>query len=1360
MDTIVVLDSNLNVIDILSNNGIKPTSPFFDDTYTQDLSTGAETYEFSTITNMRTSVNLQVGNYVLFKYDGKFKLFQIMQTEDTHKEGEKTLTCYCEMAGLELLTDYAEPFRVEGNVVAFMQTVLQDTNWQLGRYSASLEDNIQVVESKSNEKVYSLIQKNIETFGMEIEFRVEFVSNYVAGFFIDCYAEGERGNKTFKRFEYGENVKGIVRKRDLNDFASASIGEGKGGIDFKEIEWSVASGNPCDKPLGQNFVVDIDANDRYNKLGKYIKDVYKSDTEDPMTLLIETWNHLQEVKEPRFDYDVELGLTNVEYEDLKIGDTNYIVDFMYSPAILLEARVGKLVLSFSDETKNKCTLSNYKELFSYIYTNDEMIDNIINGYFPIGGESIKPGAVGENHVMFDSISAKHIQANSIIAGHIQAGIITGNHIEANTIAGKHIQAGSIEAGSGIIADGAIGSAQISTLDAGKITAGTVDTSMVTVAGPNSNLKIRGNRLQVFKGLGSQQVERVSLGDVNGDGTVYGFRVRGEDGQTILIDENGVKQEGITDGSINNDKISGDANIDGAKLNINSVVRKINEDGTEVISGAKIEVEGSSLNAKLSTITNKQTEHTNSIAQNSSNIKANENSIKLKVDEQIYTQDKTNMTNTLNKNTVAIEVLQKNIVLKVEETDITNAINAEGTVTDSKIVSAKAEMKLEVDKLQLAFTQSGGYNRLKNGLPNPKGTDGWFEAEYNLIGNNLTRYFQIRNNEWSGYEPALEMNIADMISGEWRICQEVDTVVGQCYILTGYIAGHRSKKGIYIRSEAGNEWDITVTKDYANEIAGGGNGSDYSGWEKIEIPFIAGRTNTKVEFIIKGGTNAFLWAKKLMLTEGNTVTPWSPNPNEIYDGITTIDRDGVKVEMIDGEGSQGYATLSYDGIATYDNNGNTKSWFGADDSAYIKELNVDNINNPHVIQCKPRTTNWYVGVTATGDGSGRDTSNKSNSIQSVLEKVRNDSGAYNYKQDVTINCDSGMNLNENIYIGGWIGTGIISINFGAGSTFTGYIRVEECTSPVILNGNKTDWNTNNGCKWYRTDGNNGSVALYVRNSTVLCKSFRIHRGVGLNTYGNSFVSSDCGSRVTLYNNDLVKYWSIGKVTNASELYIDSTRGDVGIISEGANNSTLCARAQLPIFNNGKKVEGAYNSLVNIDGTEGNNSLWMPKNSPTPPPTPSGSWKWVEKTFSFNLSSTVEGSGSATSTWSGKWGQGKYGSYKPHRGHAIPTENIKSWCNVGSNTRNISMTLTMTRLNTSHGQAGAVPKPKLRQKDGSYWDCGVAFARGDTKSITLPAGVVSGLSDGALSELTMWAGTSTTEYSQYNNVTVKVKCEKYY
>lgn len=380
MDTIFVLNTFKLVVDILSNNGSDPSAPFFDDTYKQELSTGAETFEFSTIANNRTSESLKIGNYVLFKYDGKYKLFQIMETEDEHSEGKRIITVYAEMAGMKLLNDYCEPFRIEGNFIRFLEKVLQDTDWQVGNYDEAILDNIQTINVSDYENVYSLIQQNLETYGgVEIEFRAEFAGNRLIGQYIDAYPNGERGNKTYKRFEYGESVKGITRTRNMDDFATAVIGVGKNNTTIKEAEWEYKMGDPTNKPLQQDFVADDKANDMWNNGEKYIKTVYKSESSIPLEILQESWDYLQEINKPKFDYEVELALATNDYKDIRIGDTEYVIDHDYNPPIMLEARVGELEISFTDPNSNKCTLSNYKEIHSSLipYEQEVASRNII-----------------------------------------------------------------------------------------------------------------------------------------------------------------------------------------------------------------------------------------------------------------------------------------------------------------------------------------------------------------------------------------------------------------------------------------------------------------------------------------------------------------------------------------------------------------------------------------------------------------------------------------------------------------------------------------------------------------------------------------------------------------------------------------------------------------------------------------------------------------------------------------------------------------------------------------------------------------------------------------------------------------------
>ena len=800
INSIFILDKSKTVVDVLSNNGDSPQSPFFDDKYVQDLATGAETFEFTTVSNERTSKYTVAGNYVAFKFKNKIKMFQIMETKEEHQEALYK-SCYCEIAGLELINNVIREREIpSANVRQFFEIALADTDWKLGIVDAALvlSSNIKI-ERATN--VYSLIQEHLSTFDMEIEYRFEMTGNRISGMYIDVYKS--RGRDTGFRFEYGENVSGVSKQVDMSELCTAMVGIGKNNIDFKSVEWGADM--PALKPLNQDFIVDVEAHKLWNNNGSYLMGTYTSQTESPHELLTLTWNELQRRKQPKMTYDIQVEMLQGYDDEISIGDTVKVIDNDYIPALHLTARIGRLELSFTDYRQNKCILTNFKEVKSGILSLDT-IQAIIDGKFPIGSEQIQDGAITEGKIdtqylhtiktdviiaakaeveeliadkadikdlnainasienlkakdaeienavidnlkattaEIESLKAKDAKIENLVAekANIQdlnainasisnleaikadivdleatnatinnlkadvaeidtllAGNITADNIQSGSITSNELASGTITAGSGVIADGAIGSAQISSLDAAKINAGTIDTSRVTVAGPNSNLKLSGNRLQVFNGVGSNQVERVSLGDVKGDGSQYGLLVRGADGKTVIMDENGVTNAGITDGAITNDKINPDANIDGAKININSVITRINEDGSESIQGAKIDIEGTSLSTKLSNITTTQTAQGNKISEHSSKIAANESAINLKVDSQTYQSDKEGIETQLNKNTADIALNKEQIALKVEQTDIDKAKSEVEGKIDTKVNAAKAEIKVTTDKI--------------------------------------------------------------------------------------------------------------------------------------------------------------------------------------------------------------------------------------------------------------------------------------------------------------------------------------------------------------------------------------------------------------------------------------------------------------------------------------------------------------------------------------------------------------------------------------------------------------------------------------------------------------------------------------
>lgn len=229
-----------------------------------------------------------------------------------------------------------------------------------------------------------------------------------------------------------------------------------------------------------------------------------------------------------------------------------------------------------------------------------------------------------------------LESKTASIDNLLAGNLTANNFKAN----------SIVAGSGIIADGAIGSAQISSLSVNKLEAGDITTSKHRIVSADGTIEIVGNQILINR----NNVNRVVLGEYRKkDGTTeYGLLVRAKDGQTVMLDGNGVHNAGITDGAIDNNKVADNANISGNKLDINSVIREVNTHGTETIAGTRIQVGDRTLDIELSTQKNTITEHSKELSSQKATIQALDNAIKLKVDSQTFTQSTTTINNNINR----------------------------------------------------------------------------------------------------------------------------------------------------------------------------------------------------------------------------------------------------------------------------------------------------------------------------------------------------------------------------------------------------------------------------------------------------------------------------------------------------------------------------------------------------------------------------------------------------------------------------------------------------------------------------------------------------------------------------------------
>ncbi|XZN58238.1 interleukin-like EMT inducer domain-containing protein [Clostridium perfringens] len=277
-------------------------------------------------------------------------------------------------------------------------------------------------------------------------------------------------------------------------------------------------------------------------------------------------------------------------------------------------------------------------------------------------------AIRADIVTLNSQKANIVELNSIKADLQQAIIGKANITDLNAAVGKinvlesktasienalnknltaeNIATGAITAGSGIIAEGAIGDAEISSLSVNKLKVGDITTSKHRIVSADGTIEIVGNQILINR----NNVNRVILGEYRktDSTTDYGLLIRGKDGKTIMLDSDGVHNAGITNGAIDNNKVADNANISGNKLDINSVIREVNNNGTETIKGTKVTVGDRTLDVELTTQNNTITEHSKELSSQKASLTALDNALKFKVDSQTFTQSTTTINNNINR----------------------------------------------------------------------------------------------------------------------------------------------------------------------------------------------------------------------------------------------------------------------------------------------------------------------------------------------------------------------------------------------------------------------------------------------------------------------------------------------------------------------------------------------------------------------------------------------------------------------------------------------------------------------------------------------------------------------------------------
>lgn len=252
-----------------------------------------------------------------------------------------------------------------------LQAALEGTRWEVG----------QVYDNGTNSTNFyyintlEAIQKIVNLFGLEAAFSVSLDAQKAQVVRRQVNLYSQQGERTGKRFEYGSNLLTVEREENTESLVTALIGRGKGEavyhdgdnnenaedqapdgygrrINFADVVWSKAHGNPVDKPQGQEYVEDPDATAAYGfddgkpRVGIEVFE----DITDPNELINATWKALQVLKRPKVSFKANV----MDVGDLGLGDTVAII--RHDIQIEYFTRVYKVDHNLLDEQQNTIEL--------------------------------------------------------------------------------------------------------------------------------------------------------------------------------------------------------------------------------------------------------------------------------------------------------------------------------------------------------------------------------------------------------------------------------------------------------------------------------------------------------------------------------------------------------------------------------------------------------------------------------------------------------------------------------------------------------------------------------------------------------------------------------------------------------------------------------------------------------------------------------------------------------------------------------------------------------------------------------------------------------------------------------------------
>lgn len=219
---------NLKPVASIDNDKTE-TLNFFDDRWTRFLETGSSTFDFTVFKKAITSDNhskkaynyLNEKSFISFVYEGETHLFTVRKTI----ENEKVIKCQCVNLNLELINEYANPYKAT-KAMSFKDyceamDLLNFTLLTIGVNEVS--DKKIVAEWEGADTKLARLLSLANKFGAELEFKT-YLNNdsSIKRFVVNVYHENDGSHRGVgklhpKPLRYGKDFTTLSRTVDKTD---------------------------------------------------------------------------------------------------------------------------------------------------------------------------------------------------------------------------------------------------------------------------------------------------------------------------------------------------------------------------------------------------------------------------------------------------------------------------------------------------------------------------------------------------------------------------------------------------------------------------------------------------------------------------------------------------------------------------------------------------------------------------------------------------------------------------------------------------------------------------------------------------------------------------------------------------------------------------------------------------------------------------------------------------------------------------------------------------------------------------------------------------------------------------------------